>query len=50
MAHSADQIRNIALTGHSGAGKTILTEALALNLGLTNRLGRIEDGTACERR
>ena len=45
MAHSADQIRNIALTGHSGAGKTILTEALALNLGLTNRLGRIEDGT-----
>ncbi len=45
MAHSADQIRNIALTGHSGAGKTILTEALALNLGLTSRLGRIEDGT-----
>jgi len=45
VAHSADQIRNIALTGHSGAGKTILTEALALNLGLTSRLGRIEDGT-----
>ena len=45
MAYSADQIRNIAVTGHSGAGKTILTEALAFNLGLTSRLGRIEDGT-----
>ena len=45
MAHNTEDIRNVALTGHSGAGKTILTEAIASNLGLTNRLGRIEDGT-----
>jgi elongation factor G len=33
------------MVGHSGAGKTSLTEALLFNAGLTNRLGRVEDGT-----
>ncbi len=45
MAYTSDQIRNIALCGHSGAGKTALSEALAFNMGLVNRLGRVEDGT-----
>jgi len=37
-------IRNIALIGHSGAGKTILAEAMIHNIGDTKRLGKIEDG------
>jgi elongation factor G len=45
VAYNTEQIRNIALSGHSGAGKTLLAEAVLFNLGLTNRLGRIEDGT-----
>ncbi|MDP3792090.1 MAG: elongation factor G [Candidatus Omnitrophota bacterium] len=38
-------IRNIILLGHSGCGKTLLAEALALNGGSIARMGRIEDGT-----
>ncbi|SVC59421.1 uncharacterized protein METZ01_LOCUS312275, partial [marine metagenome] len=45
MAHSVDEVRNIALTGHSGAGKTALAEAIVFNTGQLNRLGRVEDGT-----
>ncbi|MCW8796049.1 MAG: elongation factor G [Chlorobium sp.] len=40
-----DQLRNIVITGHSGSGKTILAESLALSMNVTNRLGSIEDGT-----
>ncbi|MFA5499775.1 MAG: elongation factor G [Candidatus Omnitrophota bacterium] len=38
-------IRNILLLGHSGCGKTLLVEALALNGGAIPRMGSIEDGT-----
>ena len=44
-AYSSDKIRNIALMGHSGSGKTILAEAMIHVTGATNRMGRIEDGT-----
>jgi elongation factor G len=40
----SEKIRNIALIAHGGAGKTSLAEAMLFNAGVTNRLGRTEDG------
>jgi elongation factor G len=43
--YDAPSIRNIALVGHSGAGKTQLVSALLFDAGAVNRFGRVDDGT-----
>lgn len=42
---NSNQIRNIAIAGHAGSGKTILSESILYCTGVTTRFGRIEDGT-----
>ncbi len=38
-------IRNVALVGHSGAGKTQLASALLFDAGAVNRFGKVDEGT-----
>ena len=40
------KIRNVALVGHSGAGKTSLAEAFLFKAKATSRLGKVDDGSS----
>jgi elongation factor G len=46
MSGKTAQIRNLALIGHSGCGKTSLAEALLFGAGSTSRLGKVDDGSS----
>ena len=41
---TTDKIRNVALLGHGGCGKTSLVEAIAYLAGMKNRMGTVEAG------
>ena len=43
--YDAASIRNVAVAGHGGCGKTQLVSALLFAAGMVNRLGRVDDGT-----
>jgi len=44
MTDNANNLRNIALVAHSGAGKTSMAEAMLHMAGATNRHGKVEEG------
>ena len=43
--YDAPSIRNVAVVGHGGSGKTQLVSALLFSAGMVNRLGLVDDGT-----
>ncbi len=43
--YDASSIRNVALVGHTGSGKTQLTSAILSDAGMVNRFGKVDDGT-----
>jgi elongation factor G len=42
--YDAASIRNVAVTGHAGCGKTQLVSALLFTSGMVNRLGKVDEG------
>lgn len=42
--YTVDRIRNVALYGHGGTGKTSIAEAMLFNTGVLDRMGKVEDG------
>jgi elongation factor G len=46
MSEKVEHIRNIALIGHGGAGKTSLAEAMLYDAGVIKRLGSVDEGNS----
>jgi elongation factor G len=46
MSEKVERIRNIALIGHGGAGKTSLAEAMLYDAGVIKRLGSVDEGNS----
>src|SRR5580698_1849583 len=44
--YTGENIRNVAIVGHGHAGKTTLLSAMLYTAGATQRLGRVDDGSA----
>ena len=45
-AYAVNELRNVGIIAHGGAGKTTLAEAMLFDSGSLNRLGRVDEGTA----
>ncbi|HEY6953188.1 MAG TPA: elongation factor G [Bacteroidota bacterium] len=43
--YPVEKIRNIALIGHGGSGKTMIAELMLFNSGMVNRVGKIDEGS-----
>jgi elongation factor G len=44
--YEVEQIRNVGIFGHGGDGKTSLADAILFDTGMTNRMGRVDDGSS----
>ncbi|OGN99908.1 MAG: translation elongation factor G [Chloroflexi bacterium RBG_13_51_52] len=44
--YGLENIHNVVLLSHGGAGKTSLSEAMLFNAGVINRLGKVDDGSS----
>ena len=42
--YTSETIRNVAVVGHSGCGKTTFLESVLLETGAITRMGKVEDG------